>query len=385
MLFHNKCLLNRVSLITLISICFCIISSPILATDWDKIRREGDEVIDKFYNESEEDSYVEQLKNIFYPKLSEKNKKEPIPIEKMMREAKAQIEASGEKATEKKVQEKLIELILIKVFTPLTQKLDRIMLDNKINYKDISKNVKYPEGSSELLRVLGYGFGATIVSTAILSVLVAIKISCVSWSTYIIAAISAWWAGTSIASATVGATASSVILGPWGIATLLIVGGTTTYFYVRSKMKEAEENKAKAFEELKSEIRKSESKIRYQWLNSIYGLKEKDSLKDKDNLYDLSDDQDFTYSTEGNKSSGKYILFKIKAKFLNSTSKIRIYKQGIIVHYFDFNEFKSSGNGYEIKWDLKDRVGNRVKNGTYEAKIEENNQIKDVLKFVVLR
>ena len=385
MLFYNKSFLYRVSLFTVIILCFCFISSPIFATDWEKIRRDGNKVIDNFYNELREDSYVEQLKNIFYPKLSEKNKKEPIPIEKMMREAKAQIEASGEKATEKKVQEKLIELILIKVFTPLTQKLDRIMLDNKINYKDISKNVKYPEGSSELLRVLGYGFGATIVSTAILSVLVAIKISCVSWSTYIIAAISAWWAGTSIASATVGATASSVILGPWGIATLLIVGGTTTYFYVRSKMKEAEENKAKAFEELKSEIRKSESKIRYQWLNSIYGLKEKDSLKDKDNLYDLSDDQDFTYSTEGNNSSGKYILFKIKAKFLNSTSKIGIYKQGINVHNFDFNEFKSTRNGYEIKWDLKDRVGNRVKNGTYEAKIEVDNQIKDILKFVVLR
>ncbi len=108
MLFHNKRLLKKVSLYTLIALCFCFIGSPIFATDWDKIKRNGDRVIDNFYNDLEEESYVVTLENIFYPKISEKNKKEPIPIERIMREAKAKIEASGEKATEEKIQKNLL-------------------------------------------------------------------------------------------------------------------------------------------------------------------------------------------------------------------------------------------------------------------------------------
>lgn len=272
MLFHNKKLLNRLSIFTLIALSFCFISSPIFATDWDKIKRDGDRVIDNFYNILEEDSYVVTLENIFYPKISEKNKKEPIPIEKIMKEAKAKIEASGEKATKEKIHKKFIELIVIKVFTPLTQKLDKIMRDNNINYKDIAKNVNYPQGTNEIIRALGFGIGGIVVSGIVLASIVTIKMS-LSFTAWVIASIAAWWAGTTL----VGATAGSTIFGPWGIATVLVVGGTTTYFYIRSKLKEAEENKAKAFKELKAVIGNSEADIRAQWLKSINDLKEKEN------------------------------------------------------------------------------------------------------------
>ena len=274
MLFHNKKLLNRLSIFTLIVLSFCFISSPIFATDWDKIKRDGDRVIDNFYNILEEDSYVVTLENIFYPKISEKNKKEPIPIEKIMKEAKAKIEASGEKATKEKIHKKFIELIVIKVFTPLTQKLDKIMRDNNINYKDIAKNVNYPQGTNEIIRALGFGIGGIVVSGIVLASIVTIKMS-LSFTAWVIASIAAWWAGTTL----VGATAGSTIFGPWGIATVLVVGGTTTYFYIRSKLKEAEENKAKAFKELKAVIGNSEADIRAQWLKSINDLKEKEDNK----------------------------------------------------------------------------------------------------------
>ncbi len=272
MLFHNKKLLNKISILTLIALCFCFIGSPIFATDWDKIKRDGDRVIDNFYNVLEEDSYVVTLENIFYPKISEKNKKEPIPIERIMKEAKAKIEASGEKATKEKIHKKFVELIVIRVFTPLTLKLDKIMRDNNINYEDIAKNVNYPHGTNEIIRALGFGIGGIVVSGIVLASIVTIKMS-LSFTAWVIASIAAWWAGTTL----VGATATSTILGPWGIATVLVVGGTTTYFYIRSKLKEAEENKAKAFKELKAVIGNSEAEIRAQWLKSINDLKEKEN------------------------------------------------------------------------------------------------------------
>ena len=273
MLFHNKKLLNKVSILTLIAFCFCFINSSLYATDWDKIKRDGDRVIDNFYNVLEEDSYVVTLENIFYHKISEKNKKEPIPKERIMREAKAKIEESGEKATKEKIQKKFVELIVIEVFTPLTQKLNKILKDNNVNYKDISKNVDYPQGTNEIIRALGFGIGGAVVSTVIIATVVTIQIKCMALTTWVVASIAAWWAGTTL----VGATAGSTILGPWGIATVLVVGGTTTYFYIRSKLKEAEENEAKAFKELKAVIGNSEAEIRAQWLKSINDLKEKEN------------------------------------------------------------------------------------------------------------
>jgi hypothetical protein len=192
-----------------------------------------------------------------------------------MREAKAKIEESGEKATEEKIQKKFIELIVIEVFTPLTQKLNKILKDNNVNYKDISKNVDYPKGTNEIIRVLGFGIGCAVVSTAIIATIVAIQIKCLGFTAWLIASIAAWWAGTTL----VGATVGSTILGPWGIATVLVVGGTATYFYIRSRLKEAEENKAKAFKELKAVIGNSEAEIRAQWLKSINDLKEKENNK----------------------------------------------------------------------------------------------------------
>ena len=276
-MFHNKLYLKRISSFTIIILCFCFIGSPILATDWDKIKRDGDKVIDDFYNEFEEDSYVVTLENIFYPQLNEKNKDEPIPIEKLMGEAKSQIESIGVKATEEKIQKKFIELIVIKVFTPLTLKLDKIMKDNNVKYEDIAKNVDYPQGTNEVLRALGFGIGGVVASVAIIASIVAIQIKCMALTTWIVASIAAWWAGTTL----VGATASSVMLGPWGIATFLIVGGTTTYFYIRSKIREAEENKAKAFKELKTVIGNSEADIRAQWLKTINDLKEIEEKEEK--------------------------------------------------------------------------------------------------------
>ena len=136
MVFQNKRKKSILSVFVLFNLFFCFISSPIFATDWDKVKKDGDKAIDDFYNVNNDDSYAVTLENLFYPKLSEKNKKEPIPIEKLMKVAKDKIEACGEKATEDKVKKKFIELILIQVFRPLTQKLDGIIKENNINYEN---------------------------------------------------------------------------------------------------------------------------------------------------------------------------------------------------------------------------------------------------------
>ncbi len=96
-----------------------------------------------------------------------------------------------------------------------------------------------------------------------------------------------------------------------------------------------------------------------------------------------SDNIDFEYEIKSVFKKHKFIIFKIKTIFLDSTSKIYIFKNGNTVNFFGFDNFYTTIDGYVMKWDLKDLKGKLVESGTYEAVIYVDDQIKSRLTFQV--
>ena len=94
-----------------------------------------------------------------------------------------------------------------------------------------------------------------------------------------------------------------------------------------------------------------------------------------------SDNIEFGYEIKSVFKKHKFIIFKIKTIFLDSTSKIYIYKNGNTVNFFGLDDFYTTIDGYEMKWDLRDLKGKLVESGSYEAVIEVDDQIKSRLTF----
>ena len=95
---------------------------------------------------------------------------------------------------------------------------------------------------------------------------------------------------------------------------------------------------------------------------------------------------DFSWHLESSWITGKYIIFRIKAKNINDSIKLCINSRFTRkeVKCFVYSDFKFKKGEYVLEWDLKDKTGKKVPNGTYKAIIEgKEGQLKTLEKIEI--
>ncbi len=215
-----------------------------------------------------EDYFADQASEIYYQTIIDNFFANQKSMDDLLAKIENEAKAQNKSLSQDEVNKAVVDAIIREIFQPLADNLAKLIQDFSCN--EVTAQILERIQNRELLN--GVPIGKTIavtLGTGLVTALTTIGVGYLTYTSmstvaFISAYVAAYFAGTTVLATVI----SQTVFGPagWAAAGVTVITGGGYAYY---KYREAKDARAKAIEELKVQIGKSESKVKTLWSNLV--------------------------------------------------------------------------------------------------------------------